>query len=194
MTASNFEEELEEAVEAFEEVLKDYGVISRAEAMEMIEKAKEEEGLQDVDTHEAREREAETAAQAAEETFSVTVEQLREALPSDIWTIVSRHLAAAEDPLPDTDMVGMEPDVEKAVNSALTTSGETLTKVRGELAVASEPSQSYEETEKAVSTSDVLLSRFYDGSMEPRPVRKSKEAKKDTPEGLTAIEDAKEDL
>lgn len=191
MSASGFSEE--ELVETFQEILEDHGIISKAEVKEMIAKAAEEDDLQDVDQHKAREREADAAAEAAEETWSLTVERLRETLPDNVWEIVSRYMADAGEDLPEADMVGMGDDVEKAVGDAFTTSRSTLTKVRSELAANQETSTSYEGTKKSRGPiSKTLLSDFY-GTMESKEaVRKSKKGK-DAPAGLTAVEES-EDL
>lgn len=190
-------EEKEDLIQTFENVLNDFEVVAKSDVEALVEervaalhKADEDEDLQPVDPHEALEREAEAAAQAAEETFSMTVEELREALPADVWEVVSRHLSAAESPVPDTDMVGMESDVEKAILDARRSAGPTLTKVRSELAAHQEASPSYEteEVKKGRSPTDAILERFY-SEPSTAPVTKSKESKS-TPAGLMAIEEA----
>lgn len=149
--------------------------VARREDVERTIAKAAEENLEPVDPHEAREWEADAAAEVAEETHAAFIDQLRDTLPADVWEVVSRHLAAADDPLPETDMVGMEPGgLEKDMADLRASAGPTLQKVRSELA-ASEPSEpSHEGTlEKGPSVSHIILSRFEE--LEPRPLTKSKD-------------------
>lgn len=155
----------EELISTFEEVLNDYGVISKSAAQSMIEKRLEE--LQkDDEAHVAE------SPEEFEDDGGYTPQDLQEVLPDDVWRVVRRYVAQDGAPLPEADEV--DGDVEKAVTDAITTSGETLTKVRGELAAQQEPSTSYEGTGKSVSTSDMLLTNFYDSVGTPKPIRKRK--------------------
>lgn len=170
----NFLEEFDEAVEAMEETLERYGVITKAEVEEMIEE-------------ELTKADEATVAESPEEfegDGGYTPQDLQEVLPDDVWSVVRRYLGQDGAALPDADEA--DGDVEKAVHNALITSGETLRKVRGELATHQEASTSYEGTEKSVSTSDVLLSNFYDSAEEPKPVHKSKKHK-ETPRALPPL-------
>lgn len=170
----------EELISTFEEVLADYGVISNSEMEEYVQErltkaVEEEKDVEPVNPHEARDREAEAAAQAAEETHAMTIEQLREVLPADVFQVVANHLSAAESPVPDPDGVEMRSDVEKAIMDARRSA--VVHKVGAQSTLPdTDPTPSHENTdlEKDAPVSRTILSRF--DEMESRPVRKSKDS------------------
>lgn len=156
-TASGFTEE--ELVDTFTEVLEDFEVVSKSDVEAMIAEARprlsksEEGGVGSIEDVEGTKAEA--------NTYDPT--ELQELLPSEVWEVVRTYLAGDGSDLPE-DVEGSEPDgdVEKAVNSALFTSGESLNRVRGNATApiskedATEPAYSSPEDAEG-SESDMLL-------------------------------------
>lgn len=142
--------DLEGAVEVFEEVLNDYGVISKAEAEAMVEKAKK-------DLHKADEASvADDPEEFGEEGQRYTLQDLKDRLPGDMWETVRLYIAGGEQ-LSDDDST----DVEKAVGSAIATSGDTLRRVRSNATAPvskSDRDPAYDSTGDAeASPGDMLL-------------------------------------
>lgn len=180
-----------ELVETFEGVLKDFDVVSKSDVEAMIDTklSKAEEGgvgsIEDVE---------ETKAEA--NTYDL--QDLQELLPEEVWEVVRTYLAGDGTDLPD-DIEGSEPggDVEKAVNSAITTSGESLNRVRGNATAPvskSDSEPSYESTEDAEGSESDMLLKHLDEALGAPTGAVSKSDGKDKPDHPTLTHIDRADL
>lgn len=162
-----------ELVDTFTEVLEDFEVVSKSEVEAMIDSklSKAEEGgvgsIEDVE---------ETKAEA--NTYDPA--ELEQVLPPEVWEVVRTYLSHNGEPSEDMD-VEPESDVEKAVNSAIGGSGETLRKVRGEAGAPfskSDTDPSYESTEDGEgSETDMVLKHVNEALEQPTDSLNKSESK-----------------
>ncbi|WP_117368118.1 hypothetical protein [Natrarchaeobaculum sulfurireducens] len=161
-----------ELVETFEGVLKDFEVVSKSEVEDMIDSKlskAEEGGVGSIEDMEETKAEANTYDPA----------QLEQVLPPEVWEVVRTYLSHNGEPSEDMD-VEPESDVEKAVNSAIGGSGETLRKVRGEAGAPvskSDTDPSYEGEDGEGSETDMVLKHVNEALEQPTDSLNKSESK-----------------
>ena len=104
-----------------EEVLKEYGVISREEAQALINKRMDE-------LHKADEARVADNSEKFGDDSRLTSQDLQQILPDDIWKTVRQYLATEGEDVEASEDMDVEPegDVEKAVYGAIGTSEKLL--------------------------------------------------------------------
>lgn len=90
MSPSISKKEREDLRRTFERILREHGVIDRREAKALIK-----ERVEDLSDEECKER-REAAEEAADEAFALTVAEIRDVLPDEVWEEVRVHLADAD--------------------------------------------------------------------------------------------------
>lgn len=173
-------EEKEDLIRTFEDVLNDFQVVAKSDVEALIEERV-------ADLKKAAEEGEEEAEEEAEDG-KYTLADLQARLPSSVYETVRAALTQEGFEVVEAGSAEEAEDVSKSVERALTTSGETLRKVRSEGAPVQEVTPSHESTQEASEPiSKTILSQFED--MQPAPIRKESKSKSDNP-ALHGIDEA----